>query len=65
MRVGVLFLGAAALPWALSNPRNAAWFLWTLILASEALALWMHWDVQTRLKKHDADFGVAPRSREP
>jgi hypothetical protein len=61
MRFGVLFLGAAALPWALSNSRNAAWFLWALILASEALALGMHWDIQRRLRKYDAQFGPPSR----
>jgi hypothetical protein len=57
MRLAVLFLGAAALPWALSNPRNAVWILWALILVSDFLALWMHWDIQGRLRKYDAKHG--------
>jgi hypothetical protein len=63
MRIGVLFLGAAALPWALSNSRNAVWFLWALVLVSEALALWMHWDIQRRLEKFDAQSGPQSRAR--
>jgi hypothetical protein len=59
MRLAVLFLGAAAIPWALSNPRNAAWFLWALILVSEALALWMHWDIQNRLREYNAKHGAS------
>jgi hypothetical protein len=60
MRLAVLFLGAAAIPWAVSNARNAAWFLWGLILLSDVLALWMHWDIQRRLRNFDAKHGTAP-----
>jgi hypothetical protein len=55
MQFVVLFLGAFTLPWALSNRANPAWFLWAVLLLAELLALWMHWDIQTRLKKIDAE----------
>lgn len=63
MRVGVLFLGAAALPWVLSDPRSPVWFLWGLILLSEFLALGMHWDIQQRLRKYDAKRDPSPADR--
>ncbi|HYO26109.1 MAG TPA: hypothetical protein VEQ85_14295, partial [Lacipirellulaceae bacterium] len=50
MRVVVLLLGAAILPWAMGNRTRMAWTLWAMLLAAELLALWMHWDVQKALR---------------
>jgi hypothetical protein len=60
MRVGVLFLGFFLLPFIVSGSatRNA-WILWTLMLIAEILALWMHWDIQRRLRKLDGASGDA------
>jgi hypothetical protein len=63
MRLGVLVLGAVALPWVLSNPRSAVWFLWGLIVVSDLLALWMHWDIQQRLRMYDAKHGPSRSDR--
>lgn len=57
MRLVVLLLGAFLLPWIAGSSTRMAWFLWAMILSSEALALWMHWDVQTRLRKLDGADG--------
>jgi hypothetical protein len=54
MRLIIIFLGGIAIPWAMSDPSRMAWYLWTVILLAELLALWMHWDIQRRLAKHDA-----------
>lgn len=53
MRAAVLMLGFFLIPWAVATPSRAAWSLWWLILVSEVLAVWMLWDIQTRLKKLD------------
>ncbi len=55
MRLILLIFGLFLLPMVLSGDiTRAAWILWALLLLSEVLALWMHWDVQTRLKKEGA-----------
>ena len=59
MRAVVMMLGFFLIPWAVETPAPAAWSLWSLILASELLALGMFWDIQTRLKKLDSQQPVA------
>jgi hypothetical protein len=51
MRVAVLALGCAALPWAFGASTRMAWFLWGAIALSDVLALLMHLDIQTKLRK--------------
>ena len=41
----------------MSDATKMAWYLWTIILLAELLALWMHWDIQRRLAKYDALYG--------
>ncbi len=54
MRVGLLFLGFFLLPFIVQGSKTSnAWILWALIFVAEILALWMHWDIQGRLKKLD------------
>jgi hypothetical protein len=56
MRFVVLMLGALALPWAFEDaPNRMAWTLWTMFLIAEALTFWMLWDIQTNLKRVDAE----------
>ena len=58
MRVGLLFLGFFLLPFIVQgNKTSNAWILWGLIIGAELLALWMHWDIQGRLKKLDGASG--------
>jgi hypothetical protein len=55
MRVAVFFLGIFLLPWVFAGGETrVTWALWALILIAEILALWMHWDIQQRLRKLDA-----------
>lgn len=51
MRVGLFVLGAFFLPWLFASSVKIVWALWGLILLAEALALWMHLDIQWSLKK--------------
>ncbi len=60
MRIVVMFLGALALPWAIQDATRMAWTLWTMILISELLAIWMLWDIQKELEKVD---GPADKDR--
>jgi hypothetical protein len=54
VRVGILFLGFFLLPFIVSGSKTSnAWILWGLIIGAELLALWMHWDIQGKLKKLD------------
>jgi hypothetical protein len=53
MRFVVLLFGCFLIPWAIGSSTRMAWFLWAIIFAAEVLALWMHWDIQTRLRKID------------
>jgi hypothetical protein len=54
MRLVVLLLGFFLLPVLMSGSlARAAWILWALLLASEVLAIWMHWDIQHRLRRLD------------
>lgn len=55
MRIAVLILGFFLLPVVMSGSlARAAWILWGLLLLSELLAIWMHWDIQTRLRRLDS-----------
>jgi hypothetical protein len=51
MRAGLFVLGLFLLPWVVASSGKVVWALWTLILLAEAAALWMHLDIQMRLKK--------------
>jgi hypothetical protein len=53
MRLVVPLLGCALLPFVASGKFPIAWVLWGVIVLAELLALWMHWDLQTRLRKLD------------
>jgi hypothetical protein len=56
MRVAVFALAVFLLPFVASgNAVSNAWILWGLLLLAEVLTLWMHWDIQSRLKQRDAD----------
>jgi hypothetical protein len=56
MRVGIFFLGFFLLPFVVSGTKvTNAWILWGLLLLAEVLTLWMHWDLQKRLKARDAE----------
>lgn len=51
MRLAVLVLGCAALPWAFGATTRMAWGLWAVIVISDVLALLMHLDIQYKLRK--------------
>ncbi len=53
MRFVVLMFGCALLPWIIQSSPNVAWLLWGMILLAEVLALWMHYDIQTKLGEID------------
>jgi hypothetical protein len=56
MRVAVFALAVFLLPFVVSgNKVTNAWVLWLILLIAELLTLWMHWDIQSRLKKRDAE----------
>lgn len=53
MRFIVVLLGVFLLPVVAANWDKAPWFVWGVVLLGESLALWMHWDLQARLRKID------------
>jgi hypothetical protein len=53
MRFVVPLLGCFLLPFIASGGIPIVWVLWAIILLAEILALWMHWDLQSRLRKLD------------
>jgi hypothetical protein len=55
MRLVVILLFCAALPWAFGASTRMAWFLWFVIILSDLLALWMHLDIQHKLRKVERD----------
>ncbi len=60
MRIAVFFLGCFLLPFVAGGTEvSNAWILWTLLLIAEILALWMHLDIQHRLKKLERKSGDA------
>lgn len=59
MRLLVLLLGLIVVPIVLEGAARPAWVLWGLLTAADLLALWMHWDVQRRLRRWDAQQAAA------
>lgn len=55
MRLVVPLLGCFLLPLVVSSAGRLAWTIFAMMLAAEILALAMHWDLQRRLRKLDAD----------
>ena len=55
MRFIVLMVGCFSLPWLVGSATRMAWFLWAMISVAEVMALWMHWDIQRRLRKVDGE----------
>jgi hypothetical protein len=61
MRVVVVVLGCFLIPFVAANWSGGAWdhwavwIVWAIVVIAEFLGLWMHWDVQVRLKKLDGD----------
>jgi hypothetical protein len=56
MRILVLLVGVCLLPFlfqASLRPVWFAWFLWGMLLLADVGAIWMHWDIQRRLRKLD------------
>ncbi len=58
LRAAIVFMGIFIFPLIVTGSaiRNA-WLLWGAILLAESLALWLHWDVQRRLRKLDGPDG--------
>ena len=54
MRLIVPLLGAFLVPFVASGELPVVWVLWAIILLADFLALAMHWDLQRRLRKFDA-----------
>jgi hypothetical protein len=57
MRFVMLMFGVFVLPWFVES--GMAWFLWWMILIAEVLTLWMHLDIQHKLRKLAAQGGEA------
>jgi hypothetical protein len=53
MRFVIPLLGCFLLPFIASGGIPVVWVLWAIILLADILALWMHWDLQARLRKLD------------
>ena len=53
MRMLILVLAGFGAPWVFTNSTRAAWFVWGMILLAEVGALWMHCDIQRRLRTID------------
>ncbi|MCB1090903.1 MAG: hypothetical protein KDL87_05195, partial [Verrucomicrobiae bacterium] len=51
MRVVVVLFGCFLIPAIIGNSARIVWSIWAVLVLSELGALWMHWDVQTRLRK--------------
>jgi len=51
MRIAILVLGCFLVPWLIGSSTRLTWALWALLLLAEIGAVWMHWDIQQRLKK--------------
>lgn len=62
MRLVVVLLGCFLIPFIAANWSDglAVWLVWAIVVIAEFLGLWMHWDVQQRLKKLDGDEEEAP-----
>ena len=55
MRCVVPLFGCFLLPFIAAGKIPVVWILWVTIVAADILALWMHWDLQARLRKLDGD----------
>ena len=55
MRFVVPLFGCFLLPYIAAGKIPMVWVLWVTIVAADILALWMHWDLQSRLRKLDGD----------
>ncbi|MGL4512403.1 MAG: hypothetical protein ACRCT8_04875 [Lacipirellulaceae bacterium] len=60
MRLVVPLFGCFLLPFIAQaiETKSTWWFpwgVWLTFVVAEVLALWMHWDLQTRLRKYDAE----------
>ena len=53
VQVVMLFLGLFLLPLVVTNTVRLPWVLWGALQIGEGLALYIHWDVQKRLRKLD------------
>lgn len=53
MRCVVPLFGCFLLPFIAAGKIPVVWILWVTIVAADILALWMHWDLQNRLRKLD------------
>jgi hypothetical protein len=62
MRFVVPLLGCFLLPFVASGGIPVVWVLWAIILLADLLALWMHWDLQARLRKIDGQPLKDPRT---
>ncbi|HQW28097.1 MAG TPA: hypothetical protein PK529_02870 [Verrucomicrobiales bacterium] len=56
MRFIVALLGCFLLPIVMSNPAGIVWAIWAILLLSELGAVYMHWDLQKRLRKKGVDL---------
>ena len=65
MRFVIPLLGCCLLPFIASGELPAVWVLWAIIVLADILALWMHWDIQTRLRKLDGQPLRDPRTTLP
>lgn len=63
MRLVVLLAGLFVLPWAVQSPTRIAWSLWAGILLAELSAVGIHWDMQRKLREHDAQHSKNGTSR--
>ena len=53
MRFVVPLFGCFLAPFIAAGEIPVVWILWVTIVAADILALWMHWDLQARLRKLD------------
>lgn len=53
MRFVVPLFGCFLLPFIAAGKIPVVWILWVTIVVADLLALWMHWDLQSRLRKLD------------
>ena len=65
MRFLIPLLGCCLLPFIASGEIPVVWVLWAIIVLADILALWMHWDIQTRLRKIDGGPLRDPRTTLP
>lgn len=54
MRLLLLLPAPVVVAWGRSQGIRVTWVVWAILLAAELAALWMHLDVQRRLRRHTA-----------